>query len=253
MLPTSRAFRRLGPLLVLLALLCLAPGSARANSAHNPYRKDVVLSDTENVVSIAVYVDGPDGSFYLFKAFESEHTKDQKISFKRPEDAARFYVEVTITDGTVRASMPVACIGYDQDFRYDVKANTLKEKINYWGWLYLPLLLLSLLAAFAIPVSFTALTEFLTALPFTLMPYKYVVFINLITNPVMNIALYFLRNGGHGDLRTVALLETIVMLVEYLYYTKKYKDRPKGKLFAFSGIANALSWGLFELVQRLVY
>ena len=128
MFTSSHPLRRLGLLLAALVLLCLIPGSARANSAHNPYYKDVVLSDTQDVASIAVYVDGPDGAFYLFKTFDSEHKKEQKIYFQRPEDAARFYVEVTMGDGTVRASEPVDSTGYDQDYKYTEKTNTLKEK-----------------------------------------------------------------------------------------------------------------------------
>ena len=240
--------------MAVLCLLCLVPGSARANSAHNPYWKDVTLSDTGNVESIAVYVDGPDGSFYLFKTFDSEHKKDQRIYFERPEDTTRFYVEVTMADGTVRASEPIDCTGYDQDYKYDVKANTLKLKSNYLGLLYLPLLLLGLLAAFAIPLGFTVAVEALVALPFKLKPYKHVISINLITNLVMNCLLF---GVSLFRIRTrwlvVALLEVVVVLVEYFFYTKKYQDQPKGKLFAFSVVANALSWGLFELAQRFYY
>ena len=149
----KRRSLRWGLLLAVLCLLSLVPGSARANSAHNPYYKDVVLSDTQGVDSIAVYVDGPDGAFRLFKTFESEHKKDQRVYFERPKDANRFYIEVTMTDGTVRASEPADCTGYDQVYKYDVKANTLKQTItNQLGWLFVPLILLGLLAALAIPL-----------------------------------------------------------------------------------------------------
>ena len=113
-------------------------------------------------------------------------------------------------------------------------------------------LLLGLVLALALPLGFTVLAEFLAAIPFRLKPYKYVVLINLVTNLVMNVLLYILRLNGMG-LWIVALLEVVVVLVEYLFYTKKYKDHPKGKLLLFSLVANALSWGLFELVQRLVF
>ena len=251
---SPRFLRRLGLLLAVLCLLCLTPGRARANSAHNPYYKDVFLSDTRDVDSIAVYVEKSDGSFYLFKTFESEHKKEQRIYFERPEDAARFYIEITMTDGTVRASEPADCTGYDQVFKYDVKANTLKQAItSQLGWLFVPLVLLALAGMFALPLGFTVLVEFLAALPFRLKPYKYVIFVNLITNSVMNIVLYFLRVGGGGGLWVIALLEVVVVLVEYFFYTKKYREQPKGKLFAFSIVANALSWGLYELIQRIFF
>ena len=249
MLNTTHS-RRMGLLLAALLLLCLIPGRARANSAHNPYWKDVALSDTQDVDSIAVYVDGPDGAFCLFKTFESEHRKDQKIYFERPKDAARFYVEVTMADGTVRASEPVDCTGYDQDYKYNVKTNVLKEKAD------LTLLYLLLVPLFMIaPLGFTILVEFLVALPFKLKPYKYVIIINAITNLALNCQLLMLsafRTGG--AYRWILLgLELAVVFVEYFFYTKKYKDQPKGKLFAFSVVANFLSWGLFELAQRFIY
>ncbi len=251
MLNTTHS-RRMGLLLAALLLLCLIPGRARANSAHNPYYKDVALSDTQDVDSIAVYVDGPDGAFCLFKTFESEHRKDQKIYFERPKDAARFYVEVTMADGIVRASEPVDCTGYDQDYKYNVKTNVLKEKAD------LTLLYLLLVPLFMIaPLGFTILVEFLVALPFKLKPYSHVILINLITNLVMNMLLstraLAVSIKGNSVLWAIVLLEVAVVLVEYFFYTKKYKDQPKGKLFAFSIVANALSWGLYELAQRLYY
>ena len=248
----TQAIKRLGLLLAVLCLLSLVPGSARANSAHNPYYKDVVLSDTGDVDSIAVYVDGSDGAFRLFKTFESEHKKEQKIYFQRPEDAARFYVEVTMRDGTVRASEPVDCTGYDQDYKYNVKTNVLKEKADL-TLLYLLLYPLLLMA----PLAFTVLVEFLVALPFKLKPYSHVILINVITNLVMNMLLssrmLVVSIKGNSILWVIALLEFAVVFVEYFFYTKKYKDQPKGKLFAFSVVANALSWGLYELAQRIIY
>ena len=249
---SSKPLRRLALLLAVVTLLCLAPGSARANSVYDPYWKAVTLSNANGVASIALYVDGEDGSFHLFTTYESNHTKEQTIHFERPEDAKRFYMEVTMDDGTVHTSEPVNVTGNDQKFAYDVQTNTLKEKGSTSTWLYLPLVLLGLVLALALPLGFTVLAEFLTAIPFRLKPYKYVVLINLITNLVMNVLLYILRLNGMG-LWIVALLEVVVVLVEYLFYTKKYKDHPKGKLLLFSLIANALSWGLFELVQRLVF
>ena len=72
----------------------------------------------------------------------------------------------------------------------------------------------------------------------------------------MNLILPALRTNisirGYNDLWIVALLEAAVVLVEYLFYVKKYKDYPKGKLLLFSIIANALSWGLYELVLSFV-
>lgn len=247
MLNTPLSLRRLRLLLAALCLLCLVPGSARANSARNPYLKDVTLSDTGDVNSISVYVNGPDGVFCLLKAFESKHEKGQRIYFERPEEAARFYIEVTMADGTVRASEPIDCTGYDQDYKYNVKTNVLKEKANL-TLLYLLLAPLLLMA----PLAFTVLVEFLVALFFKLKPYRYVIFINLITNLVMNMILT-MSITGNSFLWAIVLLEIVVVLVEYFFYTKKYRDQSKGKLFAFSVIANALSWGLFELAQRLFY
>ena len=199
-----RVLRRLGLLLAVVTLLCLAPGSARANapSPKSPWRT-IILSDTGEVESIAVYVDRADGSFYLLQTFASEHIKKQEIRFQKPDDAKYIYVAVTMKDGTIRTSDPVESVTR-RDLKYDVKSNILKVKADL-GLLYVPLFLLEVVVSFA-----------------------------------------FL-------LWIVVLLEVAVVLVEYLFYTRKYKDHPKGKLLLFSLIANALSWGLFELVQRLVF
>lgn len=249
MLMTNRK-RRLGVLLAALVLLLALPAAAWANSAHNPYWKYIVLSDTTDVAAIDVYVDGPDGGFHLLQTFESEHRKDQRISFKRPEDAARLYVEVTMEDGTVRASEPIDCAGYDQDFTYNVKKNTLKEKRSYFGLylLFLPVILLA-------PFVFTILVEFLVALPFKLKPYKYVIVINAITNPLLNLTVpmvqMILSLKGDSAQWIILGLELVVVLAEYLFYTKKYPDRKKSTLYWYTLLANALSWGLYEIVQHL--
>lgn len=248
----NNVLRRLGLLLAVLMLLCIVPATTQANAAHNPYWKDIVLSDTSEVTSISVFVDGADGSFSLFKTFESEHKKEQKIYFERPQDAKRFYIEVTMADGTVRASEPVDATGYDQKYTYNVKTNALKEKADRRGWLFVPLILLGLAGALALPLGVTVLVEFLAALPFRLKPYKYVIFVNLITNPVMNVLLYILRLSRIGAWILVPL-EIIVALVEFLFYTKKYPDRTKGKLLLFSIVANALSWGLYEAALRVIF
>ena len=251
-----RVLRRLGLLLAVVTLLCLAPGSARANapSPKSPWRT-IILSDTGEVESIAVYVDRADGSFYLLQTFASEHIKKQEIRFQKPDDAKYIYVAVTMKDGTIRTSDPVESVTR-RDLKYDVKSNILKVKADL-GLLYVPLFLLEVVVSFAFLLGFTALVEFLVALPFKLKPYKYVILINIVTNVAMNLILSLLRTimsmREYNDLWIVVLLEVAVVLVEYLFYTRKYKDHPKGKLLLFSLIANALSWGLFELVQRLVF
>ena len=243
----SRSPRRLGLLLAVLCLLCLVPVGTRANSAHNPYYKDVVLSDTQDVDSIAVYVDGPDGAFRLFKTFESEQKKDQKISFKRPEDATRFYVKVTMADGTVRTSEPVDCTGYDQDFRYDVKANTLKRKGPSVGSS-----LLTILFILFLPLAFTIAVEVIVAVCYQFNHLENVLLINLVTNLLMNCLLFYLRSmmKGQSALWVTVLLEVIVVVIEYLFYTKKYPEYTKGKRLSYTLVANAMSWGLFELVMK---
>ncbi len=123
---------------------------------------------------------------------------------------------------------------------------------NTLGWLYLPLVLLGMVLALALPLGFTVLVEFLTAIPFQLKPYKYVILINVVTNLAMNVLLFILSLKGTG-VWIVALLEVTVVLVEYLFYVKKYKDYPKRKLLLFSIIANALSWGLYELALSFLF
>lgn len=255
MLITPRSTKRLGLLLALLILLCLTPAAAWAN-APSPYtpEKRVTLSDTRNVNFIRVYVDGPDGTFYLFQTFESEHTKQQSIVFVRPDDAARFYVEVTMADGTVRASEPMECSG-SWAFEYNVRTNTLKKATVGWNWLTWIFLLLSVLGVFGLPLIFTILVEFLAALPFKLKPYKHVVVINVITNLIMNLLLIVLRSFwdivGREYLWLTLALEVGVVIAEFLFYLRKYPEREMGTLLGYTLLANALSWGLYELFRYL--
>lgn len=255
MLTTPKSLCRGCLLLAVLVLLCLMPGSVRANapSPKSPWRT-IILSDTREVESIAVYVDKAEGSFYLLQTFASEHTKKQEIRFQKPDDAKCIYIAVTMKDGTIRTSDPVESVTR-RDLKYDVKSNTLNVKADL-GLLYVPLFLLEVVVSSAFLLGFTALVEFLVALPFKLKPYKYVILINIVTNVAMNLILPALRTNisirGYNDLWIVALLEAAVVLVEYLFYVKKYKDYPKGKLLLFSIIANALSWGLYELVLSFV-
>ncbi len=246
----TQAIKRLGLLLAVLMLLCLAPGSARANApAPDPYWKTIILSDTSEVASIAVYVDGPEGIFRLLETFESEHTKDQTIHFERPRDAARFYIEVTLADGTIQSSQPVDGSEKRQTLRYDVQANTLKKVItNQLGWLFFPLIMFILF----LPLAFTIAVEVIVAVCYQFNRLGNVLLINLVTNLLMNCLLFYLRSmmKGQSTLWVTVLLEIVVVVVEYLFYTKKYPDYTKGKRLSYTLVANAISWGLFELVMK---
>ena len=228
-------------------LLCLAPGSARADSLRLlPYWKEITLSDTWSVASIAVYADGTSGAFHLIKTFSSDHSKKQKIVFEVPEDATHLYVEVTMENGSVRTSQAIDCTKQDQRYTYNVKRNNLTEEFispssaTEWAALLTVLFIMVVLL-----LAFAVLVVFLTALPFRLKPYKPVILATLIAQPLM----YLVRIiGSYRSPGGIIMLGVLVVVSEYFYYAKKYSDRSKGILFGYTLLSNLLCWILGQLI-----
>ena len=257
MLNKSRSLRRLGLLLAILCLLCLVPGSARAMTRPNrgPYYTQITIQNTQGIISISVYVDGPDGSFYRLKTFEGDYLK--VLRFDRPEDSTRLYLEVTMEDGSVLVCSPVDTTTvskiqneHQKEYRYNVKANALGE-INQ-----LPLVLVSMLGlipymliAFYPLLAVFAIAEVLICLLFKLKPVRYVIFVNLATILPIAIVLSGLFLFGITQVWIAALLQVIAAIVEYIFYRKKYTGHSNRKLLLYTILANAVSFTLFALVM----
>ena len=253
----NNVLRRLGLLLAVLMLLCLAPGSAQAMTRPNrgPYYTQITIQNTQGIISISVYVDGPDGSFYRLQTFERDYLK--VLRFDRPEDSTRLYLEVTMEDGSVLVCSPVDTTTvskiqneHQKEYRYNVKANALEE-INKLPLVIVSMLLLIpyMLIAFYPLLAVFAIAEVLICLLFKLKPVRYVIFVNLATILPIAIVLSGLFLFGITQVWIAALLQVIAAIVEYIFYRKKYTGHSNRKLLLYTILANAVSFTLFALVM----
>ncbi len=107
--------------------------------------------------------------------------------------------------------------------------------------------------ALILPLLFTVLIEWIVSLFFKLKPSKYVVIINFITNPILNILLFFIYAYNKMNyIPALIIFEAVIMGIEFWFYTRKYKEYSKIRLFIFSLAANAASWGLYWLFTMLI-
>ncbi len=103
-----------------------------------------------------------------------------------------------------------------------------------------------------VPLLFTVLVEWIIALFFKLKPGEYVVIINFITNPVLNILLMLFTSSFLGYTLLLVIFEAVVAGAEFWFYTWKYKEYTKKRLLLFTLVANAVSWGLYSLFTMFI-
>ncbi len=258
-------------ILLAAALLLLLPHVASANSpARNPWEITVWIENVPENTTVAGYFAGEDGAFAPSEIGEwRANGARQKMYFIFREGDTQFCLVCTAPDGTETRSNTVGVSEYGK-YSYDGAANRLEENgatavtmercesvsrtadcalgcgkvILLYG--------LVLAAAFAV----TLLVEWLTALCFRLRPVKYVLAINAITNPAMNLlllistALIFYSRIAYWIL--LAVLEIAVVFIEYAFYVKKYPETRRSRLLLFSITANVLSLALGGLLQYLI-
>ena len=236
-------------ILVLCALL-LVPHVASANSpARSPWMLRVECSNMISGTEIDVVFVGKGGQTRTLKDEYREYS-DGTTGYLYPfceSGETAFYLRVMLPDGTERQTDEAKIVDYGC-YTYDGETNLLKENGTYYSKSEAlgtgALILLYILGIFLVPLALTMLFEFLAALAFRMRPKKYVLIINLITNPIMNLVLVVLTlwlSGGAAYWITLAVLELIVCGLEFLFYTKKYKDRKKWVLLVFTLVANTVS------------
>ena len=246
----ARALRRLGLVLTVLFLVCLPPFMGTPRPSHDQLK--LVMFGMENVEWTTVYMNKPDGQFYWVTDFSSTHQERQMDIIPRQNAATRFYLEVKMTDGTVRISEPIDCTGAKQQYKYDVKTNTLKKKAFVSSFSF-PLFLVILLFTLCVPFGIPLLSECFTAYHFKLKPMKHVVHINIVVISLMFCVLTYMYGKDRRAWWHFYLFELVSVIVEYLFYRSKYKDQSKKKLLTFTILANAVSGVLFELILYLFY
>lgn len=241
-------------LLAAVAVL-LPPIAASANSAPpSPYKIDIAVSDYSQIeqVDILGTIDG--------NLFELANTDIYREDTRRPnEKIIHFYNEdgkykgfklsIKFIDGATVESNMADFVEWG-NYIYDVENNVLGEgnitsrKVGSYSVIFIPI-------GLALPLGVTLLAEWLVSLAFRLKPSRYVVFVNLVTNPVMNLTLLWIFNNVFLDYAIILLLmELAVAAIEFGIYAWKYKAYSKKRLLLFSGVANAVSWGVYYLISN---
>ena len=254
-------------LIMLLAVIVLlfVPHVASANSpAPDPMLVKLQYKNVEIGSEIEVLFAGEDGSFHA-NAYGPRTVTERSDHdyFRCTETDTQLCVEWKKADGTALRSniLPIDPVNGSRRpvFSYDGRTNEVKDITGTLGasdfsyvFLFIGIIVLELLAAFAL----TLLCEFLVGLCFRMKPFRYIIFANLITNVPMNIVLLLVRSmsGGLGYWIALVVLELVVLLIEFLFYRKKYRGRKKVRyILLFTVAANAVSLGAGLLLLRLIY
>ncbi len=247
--------------LLALCILLLVPNAASANApAPDPLSVRIQCRNVEvGTVMLAMFA-GEDGVFHPDTAYGARtvQREDANEYFRRSDSDTQFYLEITRPDGTVVQSntLPATPNGV---YRYDGKTNRLTDRTGSLDTTYLGMALLAIvavigeiLAAFAL----TLLVEFLVGLCFKMKPFRYIIFANLITNIPMNIILLFINSLSDGIGYWIALivLELVVLLVEFLFYRRKYKERKTvGIILLYTLVANIASLAAGVALLHLIF
>ena len=243
--------KRLMLLLIAALLALLVPHVASANSpVRRPWLIRVECENMESGTRMDVVLLRADGSTRteenVYQPYRDETTGYAYFEYEDGETA--FYLSRIAPDGTETHTETAKLTEYGL-YRYDGEANRLEANGTYYsradncgtGVAAVACFLLLLIA----PLGLTLLIEFLIALCFRIRPKKYVLIINLITNPVMNLLLFVLILFGperHVYWIALGVLELAAVGLEYLFYTKKCRGVGKLRLFLFSLTANAVSY-----------
>jgi hypothetical protein len=245
-------------LILTIMLMCLMPVTVLADGpGPSNYYNYVLIDDCSNISRVQFWGYDKDNNYKCID--ECIYPKETCVPNERIEyfyncewtttfepKCKSFQLVIGLKNGETVRSNFVDFVDFG-NYIYSVKDNTLKEgKITtrrLTGFAFFELIL---------PMLFTVIIEWLMSLFFKLKPGKYVVIINFISNPIMNILLiisanYLIRYG-----LSLILLELIVMGAEFWFYTWKYKGYSKKRLLLFSLMANAASWGLYSLFTAII-
>ncbi len=238
-------------------LICLTPVSALANGpGPNNYYVHVLIDDTSNITFVEFWGYDKDNNFkfigdgtypektrvpnqQIFYFYNGDFTATWEVKFKS------FQLIIVLKNGETVRSNFVDFVDYGT-YIYSVKDNTLME-----GGITTQRLTALAFFDLICPMLFTVFIEWIVSLLFKLKPGKYVVIINFISNPVMNILLIISTNYLIGYGLSLVILEMMVLGIEFWFYTWKYKGYSKKRLLLFSLAANAASWVVYSLFTVL--
>ena len=251
--------------LCILLLLCIliVPTIAFANApAPDPYDHKVLIDDISEIESISVYGCDEDGERELIEDYDRqqlESSQRTRIKNERILDAynkegkyTHLQLVIVFDDGDIVESEIVELPHYEETYTYYVQTGHLIDTYGYdssfpggftfFGWVLMLL----------IPLGITILFEWLTALAFRIKRSQYVVFTNLVSNPVMNIIILFVMTTTMMRyISLLVILELSVIILELLIYSFKYKEVNRVKLLLFTVAANAVSFAAYALFNYI--
>ncbi|MBT3318417.1 MAG: hypothetical protein HN389_01450 [Clostridia bacterium] len=260
-----RKKKSLFAILVLLLLLTF-PTIAFANPAiPEKYTHELLLDDCSNIETLTIYGyeenDNKElmyeySSMERFNSFgdywikRTENRVERIFGFTNEANHFKsFQIMINFSDGEVQHSRVIDLID-NSNYHYNVERNLLKRslvKYDFLKYFYSGYQLIPLIFACCVAL----LIEFLAALLFKIKPYRYVLFANLVTNPVMNIILLIaMWQFRVSYFWLVLILELIVFGAEYMFYRKKYMGINKWRLLIFTFAANAISWGIYAAITK---
>lgn len=250
------SIKKLLLLAIVLVVICAFPVMAMANAPGPvPYEHEVLIDDYESVkrIKIILYSGNSSTEKNFGGGFDTTRIPGERTFkiYNREGKYESFQLVITLKDDKVLTSNKIDIIEWS-DYEYCVKDNTLKDvgfiKSKDPGEFMKFLWIIALL----IPLGLTLSVESIVSVPFKIKPLKYVVIINILTNLAMNtIIILIFRNYYLNYFVVVLILELIVLGVEYLFYTYKYKDINRRRLLLFTFTANALSWGAYALFNNM--
>lgn len=220
------------------------------------YNVYILIDDFSLIDSIAIHGYDKEGTYRFIEndanPQETKISKERVIIFNNQNDRFKsFHLVIKFNNGETAESNFVDIVD-QSNYIYSVADNVLKQgKITSWKphgltILYGGFLLLT-------PLVFTIIVEWAISLLFKVRPGKYVVYINIASNIVMNILiLYLYANSVIDYLTLIIIMEILVAAVEYTFYTLKYPSEKKIKLFSFVITANLVSWLLYWYIGSAV-
>ena len=234
-------------LIVLLVLILMLPlwHVASANApAPNPYESWLDYRNVPEGSTVAVMAVDADGAAHEV-ASTVVTAKTGRLGFMIVVEE-RFYVETMTEEGETAHSETILFEGREH-YRFDGETGVLEKGSYLSGGCgaaeSIGILLLGLVWI-AAALGVTLVIELLVGLCFRMRPIRYVVIINLITNPIMNILLLILSATINSSIIypiSLVILELAVCGFEFWFYTAKYKTRRKWVLLIFTLVANAAS------------
>lgn len=259
--------KKLFLLVIVLVVICVFPVTATANAPEPlPYEHEVLIDDYQNVKSIEIILYTDNGSTeinfsgggrvkgvdFTIKGFNTTRNPGEK-TFKIENTEGKydsFQLIITLKNDKVLTSNKIDFIEWS-DYKYCIKDNTIRAggiKSRDPGEFTKFLWIIALL----IPLGITLAVESIASVPFKIKPLKYVVIINLLSNLTMNVIIILIfRNYYLNYFIVILILELIVLGVEYLFYTYKYKYISRRRLLLFTFTANVLSWGAYALFNNM--